>query len=89
MNNKIKANFVGSYSNAKNAGDFWFLDAYNDGDVYLHFICPCGCNKVIGIPLGEKWTFNGDKINPSINPSIQVMTGCKFHGFLINGEFIF
>jgi hypothetical protein len=59
---------------------------------HLMMTCPCGCGKMAGIVIereGERgWAWNTDKINPTFTPSILQSSGCKWHGFLTNGEFI-
>lgn len=58
-------------------------------DKCVNFICPCGCGLQTYLPFGE-WNHEGgseprsmewhviDKVL-SINPSIEVLGGCKSH----------
>lgn len=54
----------------------------------LMFICPCGCKKLRSVPVigDRKWNWNGDKVNPTLTPSILIIGACGWHGFLTNGE---
>lgn len=55
----------------------------------LNFICPCGCGSLLGIVVAgpKAWQWNGDRINPTITPSIRHMAGCEWHGYLTDGVF--
>ena len=63
----------------------------------LEFICPCGCGRPGYLPLkpasGEAepetspyWTWDGNKVQPTLSPSILRTHGCRFHGFLRSGH---
>lgn len=57
------------------------------------FTCPCGCKDVISIPVREGfgntfWNWDGNEKFPTLSPSIFRSSGCKWHGHLINGEFV-
>lgn len=70
--------------------------------VYLHveeglppwsasFLCPCGCNDEICIPLdllgeGPMWRLESEQ-PIHISPSLQRTYGCKSHFFVHGGEF--
>lgn len=70
--------------------------------VGIGFDCPCGCetrvyidfkNPMDGGPQlrGDKhaWTRTGDTFaDITLRPSIQRMGGCKWHGFLTDGELV-
>ena len=53
-------------------------------------LCPCGCEETIHLNLLEqvrpRWTFNENKVGPSLEPSIWRRRGCRSHFFLRNGE---
>lgn len=63
----------------------------------LMFMCPCNC-KVIrsvnviqaglakGPPPPGTWAWDGNMNQPTLQPSIQVTSGCKWHGHLTAGE---
>jgi len=57
----------------------------------LLFTCPCGCGKIgavcIARPGIRGWQWNGDRVNPTFTPSILQTNGCRWHGYLTNGEF--
>lgn len=77
------------------AGAFGFADdgvpPYNS----LLYVCPCGCGDVNSLPIatGEKqsryWKWNGNRECPTLEPSIRRLDGCKFHGFLVEGVWMF
>jgi hypothetical protein len=77
-------------------GRYWSqeqLDAVASGPIVtgLTFRCPCGCGSIGGIHFAlynPRWTWNGDKDNPTCTPSILRGDGCRWHGFLTNGVFI-
>lgn len=58
---------------------------------HLNFICPCGCQDVITIPVnqaeGSSWKWDGNLELPTLTPSILRKSGCRWHGFLTKGEF--
>lgn len=60
--------------------------------IILAFVCPCGCRDVVPIPVqqgaGNSWNWDGDLVKPTLTPSILRMSGCKWHGYLTNGEFV-
>ncbi len=58
---------------------------------YLWFTCPCGCGRLHCIPAKRNgntygWDFAGTAEVPTLTPSIQITTGCRWHGFLTNGQ---
>jgi len=57
----------------------------------LGFMCPCGCNRYIHLPLKPKhengWSWDGHRDRPSITPSIE-NTPCNWHGYLVSGEWV-
>lgn len=58
---------------------------------HLTFVCPCGCQDVVIIPVnqaqGGSWDWDGNLEKPTLKPSILRMIGCKWHGYLIGGKF--
>lgn len=83
----------------QNPGEYQFMP--NDSADYIAgiiFMCPCGCGEEGRIrfsnpsdPEREEnyptWTWNGDKDNPSLTPSIDRKNTCGWHGYLTNGVF--
>jgi hypothetical protein len=59
----------------------------------VHFLvatCPCGCGAIMRPPVkagSEGWSWNQDLVKPTLAPSIRMLTGCGWHGFLTDGEF--
>lgn len=87
MTSKLKATKVEKiWEDGVPAGAYTF----NEAQGMIVFVCPCGCGQMRSVPVaGQRgWTWNGDKNNPTITPSIQVVGECGFHGFLTNGEWI-
>lgn len=61
-------------------------------NVVLRFSCPCGCGAVGALPINKQfnpqaWTWNGSTEKPTCTPSIQMLTKCRWHGYLTNGVF--
>lgn len=61
----------------------------------LRFGCPCGCGQTGGVRFllpndraRRGWRWNGDKEKPTLKPSIRLTTGCGWHGYLTDGEFV-
>lgn len=70
----------------------WVKDAQGK-IVIIRFVCPCGCSDVCSVPIDpsfdkQAWNFNGNYVQPTLTPSILRLSGCKWHGFLTNGEWI-
>jgi len=59
----------------------------------LQCVCPCGCGSLhyLSIALAAKhahtWIWNGDTALPTLQPSIQMTSPCRWHGFLTQGLF--
>lgn len=66
--------------------------------------CPCGCKGMMNLPLfragqvkaeapknfsGANWEWNGNVERPSLHPSIRDLSGCRFHGHLVDGVWTF
>lgn len=55
----------------------------------LHFACPCGCGACGGLPLthwqSNGWAWDGNKELPTCTPSVQMLTPCRWHGYLTKG----
>lgn len=75
------------------AGSARFAESQG-GKPYLTYVCPCGCGSVGTLPLlplfpGEAgWGWDGDRVYPTITPSIQRKYGCRWHGFLTKGVWL-
>ena len=75
-------------------GEFQFCDQYGSGekDVALVFMCPCGCSEPGALDIRRpgfverpSWVWDGNKEAPTLLPSIQRNSNCRWHGFLENG----
>lgn len=69
----------------------WSLNT-KDEIVGLCFICPCGCGSIGDLSIvagygGPTWTFDGDYEKPTLKPSIQKTSPCRWHGYLTSGVF--
>ncbi len=58
----------------------------------LRLTCPCGCGSVGTLPFWKDggnsvWNWDGNHERPTLTPSIQFLTPCKWHGYLKAGEF--
>jgi hypothetical protein len=64
-----------------------------DEIVGLLFVCPCGCGSVGDLSIaagygGPVWNLtNGNYEKPSMTPSIQKTSPCRWHGYLTDGVF--
>lgn len=76
------------------AGDF---DVAPDGKSIL-CVCPCGCGGMMrlrlyseGTPHPEHtaWSWDGNRTQPTLLPSIRDVGGCRYHGFLRSGIWSF
>lgn len=71
----------------------WIGGGDGNPNAALDFTCPCGCGSVhvISVSVGEKkphhWLWNGNIEKPTLTPSIQCLTPCRWHGFLTDGVF--
>jgi hypothetical protein len=69
----------------------WVRGYKTEKIVYIRFVCPCGCGAVHGVPVdksfGSAWDFNGDYQKPTLTPSIQILSGCRWHGYITDGTF--
>ena len=94
MNNVIGRR-VHCYEEMQAPGDFLWTgcEAGDQPPGRLMFICPCGCGMTCGIAIaGDRtlhpvWDWNGDFEKPSVNPSIRMLSGCQWHGYLTDGVF--
>lgn len=58
----------------------------------LLFVCPCGCRSlgclnIIKIDAHPVWSWNGNVERPTLTPSIQKNSPCRWHGYLTDGVF--
>lgn len=67
----------------------WLRDHVRQLPAVLVFVCPCGCGATVHIPVKPfdpmGWTWDGNLERPTLSPSIQRTTGCRWHGWLRNG----
>lgn len=76
------------------AGSFFISEYEGDGQV-IEYICPCGCGKANMVTLyldncrseQHGWKWNGDRDRPTLSPSLQQYTACRWHGHIRNGVF--
>ena len=82
---------VGDYEDMGSPGDFLFSEP-KDG---LYYVCPCGCGHegFLRFRTGRyanehlTWIWDGNEDKPTLQPSIQRLLGCRWHGYLIAGVF--
>ena len=93
----VKARNVVGYEGALQAGDFWITapNPHEGNARRLTFICPCGCGSYAGIKIRDDgqnvegaWGWDRNEMEPTTTPSIQIMAGCRWHGFLTKGVFV-
>ena len=81
-----------SWDDLVNPGDFM----WDSEPKSIIFVCPCGGHKGeydeirTSVPVaGDRaWEWNGDRVRPTLSPSIRRIEGCKWHGHLTDGVFI-
>lgn len=62
-----------------------------DEIVGLCFVCPCGCGSIGDLMIapgygGPVWRLlNNDYDRPTLEPSVQKTSPCRWHGFLERG----
>lgn len=69
----------------------WAINSKNE-TASLIFTCPSGCGRIENVPIANSeqkgWTWDGNVQAPTLQPSIQIISGCKWHGYLIKGEWL-
>lgn len=88
----VKANRVSCCRELKNPGDFCFIDKVT---LRIVFVCPCGTHAdgygVRAVPLEPcsepHWDWDGNRDEPSLTPSLQDVSSCRWHGYLTKGVF--
>jgi hypothetical protein len=72
----------------------WVGNQSGDSHAALNFSCPCGCGVVHGVPVCRDvkvdgaWFWDGNVEKPTLTPSIQSLSACRWHGFLTSGVFM-
>lgn len=72
----------------------WMSSVSGKEHVALEFTCPCGCGRIgaITVSQGQKeqntWLWDGNVENPTLSPSIQKTSPCRWHGYLQNGMWV-
>jgi hypothetical protein len=55
----------------------------------LRFACPCGCGCIGALAIThwdpKGWSWNGNKELPTTTPSVQMLSACRWHGYLTDG----
>ena len=70
----------------------WLLHEEHKQICHLQFVCPCGCGAVVLLPVSTVkadncWQWDGNVNLPTLSPSIQRTSGCRWHGYLRRGVF--
>lgn len=70
-----------------NPGDFaFYVDSETKRVGGMNFRCPCGCDIIAGVNF-PNWSWNESREKPTVTPSIQILNGCRWHGYLTDGIF--
>jgi len=74
-------------------GSAWWARGVDGEIACLRFACPCGCGSIGTCPVrpgfgGSTWQWDGNEASPTLAPSIQKLSGCRWHGYLTNGQFL-
>ena len=77
-------------------GAIEFRAMYRTGEIAgLGFRCPCGCGREGYLPFAgierdvpgaPEWEWDGNQLTPTLSPSVLQVGGCRWHGWLRNGE---
>lgn len=76
------------------AGQFLWLDDRDKGHRTIVYGCPCGCGTTHGLPVAAggqrpgRWGWDGNEDRPTVTPSIQIVGGCRWHGWLRGGQWV-
>lgn len=87
----MRANQVIHHAEMKDPGDFQYYGGFQG----MVMCCP-GCGVMNALPFHPRpdppaWNWNGDRINPTLTPSVlhtKEKGGCGWHGYLTNGEWV-
>ena len=90
---------VGTADDLKQPGDWCLYDFGTEGQATLSFLCPCGGAGCVGdrrwvtiyvkaAPEREQgyWNWDGDRVQPTLSPSIHRKSGCGWHGYFEKGQ---
>lgn len=93
---KCDARRVADYDSCKLPGDFYITppNPHEGGMRRLTFLCPCGCGDIAGVRVRDDglrdeqaWGWDRNEDKPTVDPSIELKSGCKWHGHLKAGVF--
>lgn len=78
---------------AKAPGEFMWLEDGKGSVSSLWFVCPCGCGEESAVNIephgaAPRWKWDGNREKPTLTPSLHKTAGCKWHGYLRNGEWV-
>lgn len=66
-----------------------------DGSIIFTYVCPCGCGAVTFVGIEKdgdvraaSWRWDGNTESPTLSPSLQQHSACRWHGFMQAGQFI-
>lgn len=93
VRNPVTAVYALQIIDVDTPGEFTFGE--NPDFPCIVFMCPCGCGDSLTVPIctGElqegKWLWNESTESATLTPDINRDHGCKFHGSLTDGMWIF
>jgi hypothetical protein len=69
----------------------WTLNMHDEISSF-DFVCPCGCGAVAALPVNQNprnpgWTWDQNQEKPTLSPSIQMTSPCRWHGWMKTGIF--
>lgn len=75
------------------SSDEFVVVSYKGEQRWTMFLCPCGCRKMISLPLNPphrpRWTVYVDDVGrPSLFPSVWQNVGCMSHFVIHSGRII-
>lgn len=68
----------------------WASRNTNGTPEVMWFVCPCGCGALSSMFVNQpnsnnNWQWDGSESEPTLSPSIQKLTPCRWHGHLTKG----
>lgn len=90
----VKAQHIDSWrelADKRIAGSVSFSRPDSDGEVYMSWVCPCGCGHQSNLLVGNgfkpadspSWLWDGNSQAPTLSPSVHQVG--HWHGWLRNG----